>query len=254
WNPARALGYMGELLGGQVGLATPLVFVFFVGGVWLLWRQRDSFSILLLCMLMLPAAVFVQHALGARVQANWPVVLYPILALAAAHVTWPWWKSAGFLGVGLAGVVCVQAAFMPWRLSPHLDMTLRQMGGWPVFARTVSSLVPADMPLVADEYGLASELAFYAPDRAVLGVEPRWELFDLPHPACGAQAYLVLSHRRQREPDTRLFEVLGTLPDQTRGRRGIVADTYSVFHVRLRCPALGEAYGVALLRGHGGKP
>lgn len=254
WNPARVLTYMGELLGGQIGLASPLVFVFFVAGVWLLWRRRDSFSTLLLCMVMLPACVFAQHVLGARVQANWPVVLYPILALATARVTWPCWKAAGFLGIGLAGLVCVQAVFMPWRLSPHLDMTLRQMGGWQVFARTLSSLVPKNMPLVADEYGLASELAFYAPDHVVLGVEPRWRLFNLPHPDCGAQAYLVLSHRRQGLPDARLFEVLGTLPDQIRARRGVVADTYSLFHVRLRCPAMGERYGVAQLRGRGGSP
>ena len=249
WNPAHALAFMGELLGGQVGLASPLVFIFFAAGVGVLWQRRSSFATLLLCMVVLPAAVFVQHALGARVQANWPVVLYPVLALATAQVAWPWWRSAGFVGVALNGVVCVQAVFMPLRLSPHLDMTLRQMGGWPDFARSISSLAPKGMPLVADEYGLASELAFYAPDRVVLGVEPRWRLIDLVHPACGAQAYLVLSHRRAGPPDKQLFEVLGTLPEQARTRRGIVVDTYALFHVRLRCPAAGEVYGAALLPG-----
>lgn len=250
WNSARALGFMGELLGGQVGLASPLIFLFFAGGVWLLWRRRDSFSVLLLCMIVLPVAVFVQHALGARVQANWPVVLYPAVALAAAWVLWPWWKIAGFLGLGLTGIVCVQAAFMPLRLSPHLDVTLRQVGGWPAFARAVSAQVPQGFPLVADEYGLASELAFYAPERVVAGVEPRWALFALPRPACGAQAYLVLSHRRQGPPDTRFFEVLDVLPEQVRARRGVVADTYSLFHVRLRCPAPGLMRDAALLSGN----
>lgn len=247
WHPARVLTFMGELLGGQVGLASPLVFLFFAGGVWLLWTQRDGFTTLLLCMIFLPLAVFVQHALGARVQANWPVVLYPTLALAAARVTWPWWKTAGFVGVALAGVVCVQAAFMPFRLSPHLDMTLRQMGGWPEFVQSVSARVPKDAPLVADEYGLASELAFYAPERSVLAVEPRWRLFDLPRPACGAEAYLVLSHRRQGPPDPQFFAVLDTLPEQVRGRKGIVADRYSLFHVRLRCAAAGTMLDAARL-------
>ncbi|WP_244983469.1 glycosyltransferase family 39 protein [Acetobacter okinawensis] len=251
WNPAHALAFMGELLGGQVGLASPLVFVFFVGSVWLLWRRRSSFATLLLCMVALPAVVFAQHALGARVQANWPVVLYPVLSLAAAQVAWPWWRSAGFVGIGLAGVVGVQAAFMPLRLSPHLDMTLRQMGGWPDFARSVSARVPEGAPLVADEYGLASELAFYAPERVVLGAEPRWRLFSLPHPACGTQAYLVLSHKRAGPPDDHLFEVLETLPEQGRMRSGIVADTYALFHVRLRCPIPGQVYGAALLPGRG---
>lgn len=249
WNPARALNFMGELLGGQVGLATPLIFVFFAAGVGLLWTRRNSFALLLLCMIVLPLMVFVQHALGARVQANWPVVLYPALALAAARVVWPWWKAAAFMGFGLAGVVCVQAAFMPLRLSPHLDVTLRQMGGWPAFARSVAASVPKEFPLVADEYGLASELAFYASGRTVLGVEPRWALFALPRPACGAQAYLVLSHRRAGGPDARFFEVLDALPDQVRARRGIVADTYSLFHVRLRCPVPGQMHDAALLPG-----
>lgn len=251
WTPAHAPAFMAELLGGQVGLASPLVFIFFVGGVWLLWRRRSGFAALLLCMVLFPAAVFVQHALGARVQANWPVVLYPVLALAAARVAWPWWRSAGFVGVGLSGVVCVQAVFMPLHLSPHLDMTLRQMGGWSGLARSVSSVVPKNMPLVADEYGLASELAFYAPDHMVLGAEPRWQLINLPHPACGMQAYLVLSRKRAGPPDARVFEVLGTLPEQARTRGGLVADTYGLFHVRLRCPGEGEAYGAALLPGRG---
>ncbi|MFT9423968.1 MAG: glycosyltransferase family 39 protein [Acetobacter syzygii] len=240
WQPARVLTFMGELLGGQVGLASPLVFVFFVAGIGLLWKKRDSFSLLLLCMVALPMAVFVQHALGARVQANWPVVLYPTAALAAARVTWPWWKGASFFGVGLAGIVCVQAAFTPFRLSPHMDITLRQMGGWPEFAHAIATVVPQGAPLVADEYGLASELAFYAPGRTVVGVEPRWKLFNLPHPACGGEAYLVISHRRQGLPDVRFFDVLGTLPDQSRSRGGIVADSYSLFRVRLRCPVAGQ--------------
>lgn len=251
WHPARAVSFMGELLGGQVGLATPLVFAFFAGGVWLLWKRRDGFSSLLLCMIALPVMVFVQHALGARVQANWPVVLYPIMALAAAWVTWPWWKTASFVGIGLAGIVCVQAAFMPFRLSPHMDMTLRQLGGWPAFAQSVAAVVPHDAPLVADEYGLASELAFYAPTRSVLAVEPRWQLFDLPRPHCGLDAYLVQSHRRKGPPDERFFEVLSTLPDMARARRGVVADTYALFHVRLRCSAEGGMYDAAYLPGGG---
>lgn len=247
WTPARAPGFLGELLGGQIGLATPLIAVFFAAGIWLLWQRRDSFSILLLCMVMLPVAVFVQHALGARVQANWPVVLYPAMALAAAWVAWPWWKAAGFLGFGLTGIVCVQAAFMPVRLSPHLDVALRQVGGWPAFGRSVSAHVPEGFPLVADDYGLAGELAFYAPDRAVMGVEPRWRLFALPRPACGTQAYLVQSQRRQGPPDARFFDVLDILPEQVRARRGVVVETYALFHVRLRCPMPGEMPDAAWL-------
>lgn len=236
WHPARMLTFMGELVGGQVGLASPLVFVLFAGGVVLLWRRRDSFGSLLLCVILCPALVFVQHAVGARVQANWPVVIYPALALAAARWHPRWWPGAPVLGVLLTGIVVGQAVWAPLRLSPHTDVTLRQMGGWPSLAHAVDTAVPAGLPIIADEYGLAAELAFYMPRRTVLAVEPRWRLFALPHPACGTQGYLLRSHKRADQPDTHWFDVLdGPSAPVMRSRGGVVADTYVLYKVQLRC-------------------
>ncbi|GAN69396.1 glycosyltransferase family 39 protein [Acetobacter orleanensis] len=247
WHPAKMVTYFGELLGGQIGLASPGVFVFFVGGVWLLWRQKDAFSRLLLLMILLPAVVFIQHAFGARVQANWPVVLYPALALAAVLPVWSGALASSLLGMALVGVIVVQAAFSPVTLSPHFDMTLRQMGGWQAFAQTVVARTPESSLLIADEYGLAAELSFYSPrGRKVMAVEPRWLLFNLPHARCG-EGYLIRSHRRHDQPDTTHFIVLGEELPLVRARHGAVADTYSVFHVRMRCDAAGQGLDAVLL-------
>ncbi|ATI13063.1 glycosyltransferase family 39 protein [Acetobacter pomorum] len=235
WQPTRMFTFMGELLGGQVGLASPFIFVLFAVAIKYLLRLRDQFAQLLLCMVLLPAAVFLQHAIGARVQANWPVVLYPALALSVVCVPYRWWKAACALGAAMFVVVVVQALWAPAHLSPHFDMTLRQMGGWPEFVQTVEKQIPPDALLIADEYGLAGELSFYAQNRKVLAVEPRWQFFAFPHSTCGAEGYLLRSHRRHDQPDPALFDVLSQYPDISRSRRGSVADSYAVYRVRLRC-------------------
>nr|WP_243444221.1 hypothetical protein [Acetobacter persici] len=192
-------------------------------------------------MIAIPALVFVQHAFGARVQANWPVVLYPALAVAAVLPVWRGAVASSLFGMALVLVIVMQAIFSPVTLSPHFDMTLRQMGGWQDFARTVADHTPPSSVLVADEYGLASELSFYAPPgRPVMAVEPRWMLFDLPRAACG-EGYLIRSYRRHDQPDATHFIVLEEEPSLVRQRHGVVADTYSVFHVQMRCDATGHA-------------
>ena len=87
-SPADALGFLGELIGGQIGLVTPLVFVFCVPAsstaARQAWRTRDP-AWTLLAALTLPGGAGVrQHALGDRVQGNWPAVIYPAAAIAAA--------------------------------------------------------------------------------------------------------------------------------------------------------------------------
>ena len=87
WHPAQSLRFLAELLVGQVGLATPWVALMLVLGSVTVTRgllRRDERLGLLACVTLLPAAVFCEHAIGGRVQANWPAIVFPGAVLAAA--------------------------------------------------------------------------------------------------------------------------------------------------------------------------
>ena len=138
WRPGRAVQFLAELIGGQIGLATPGVwFLCVVGLVKLLprpsadtpppdlgpfrgpspQREGESFSVIprivlrhmglratraLLLALSLPAIlVFTQHAFGDRVQGNWPAILYPAAVIAAAGLGHRSWRRLVWPSVGL---------------------------------------------------------------------------------------------------------------------------------------------------------
>ncbi|GBQ72218.1 glycosyl/arabinosyl/mannosyl transferase [Ameyamaea chiangmaiensis NBRC 103196] len=247
FKPERAVQFLGELIGGQIGLATPLVFVLFVLGGIQLWRmaRRDGGAALLAAMIGVPTAVFVFHALGDRVQANWPVLIYPFLALpagyaAAGSVGWArrLWRPASVCGVAMAGAVYGQGLWSILPLSPHHDVVLRQTGGWPALARSVEAARRPDEVVLADEYGLASELALYGVSGVVAGPDPRWRTFALPHPAA-TQALLVRSERRRDA----LPQGVGPGEDAgeiARVQAGKQIDRYRLYHVRIEAdPARG---------------
>ena len=254
WHPAHAVRDLAELLGGQIGLATPLIFVLFLCGMGRITRLARSGAAgpSLLAFVTLPAAlVFIAHALGDRVQANWPGLLYPACAIAAASLRWRWRAAAAF-GLLLTALVYVQCVVAPLSLPRKLDITLVRLAGWQQLARQLAAMAHADRPaarfIIADEYGLASELAYSLPHDLVLGAEPRWRLFALPHPdAGGATGLLLRSLRRRDEPDKRLFSDVVPIAELHRGRGGRIAESYRVWRVTVRA-ALPEALRAQLVR------
>ena len=254
WHPLHAVRYLSELLGGQVGLATPFVFVLFVRGIGHVARHPRSGppGQSLLAFVTLPAAlVFVQHALGDRVQANWPGLLYPACAIAAASLDWRW-RAAAASGLLLTAIVYVQSVAAPVPLPRALDITLVRLAGWQRLAADVAVRAAADPDagglIMADEYGLASELAFALPGHGVLAAEPRWRLFALPHPDLAGRTLLLLRPARRREPpDPRLFSNSIPLGELQRGRPGHVAESYRLYRVTLR-PDLPETLRMEIVR------
>lgn len=177
WHPARAVQFLGELLGGQVGLATPLIFILFAAGVWACLKRNR----LLAWLALVPTIVFITHAFGDRVQPNWPAVIYPVLALAAIEAGWRirWPVISGMV---ITLIVCIQAVFSPLHLVPHRDPVLRLTGGWDGFSRQVALQAKAEgaTALAVEDYGLAARLAFTQDILPVIGTDPRWHLFHLP--------------------------------------------------------------------------
>ncbi|MEO9189259.1 MAG: 4-amino-4-deoxy-L-arabinose transferase, partial [Acetobacteraceae bacterium] len=253
FRPTNAIRFLAELAAGQAGLATPLVFALCVAGAFLAlrrgWRGRDPVWTLLALLTFIPAIVFVQHAFGDRVQGNWPAVLYPSAALAAAGLERRLWlrlhAPAVALGLAVTALVYVQAAAAPFPLPPRLDPIALHLAGWRDLAAQVDAARRgAGASFVAsDDYGEAAELARALPGVAVIGVEPRWSLFALPRPRlAGKQGILVRSARRGPDIDMGAWasvHAVGTI-ERRSGTR--VVEGFRLYRVIGRAqPAVAQA-------------
>lgn len=226
WQPLRALGFLVELVGGQIGLATPWIWLLCMAGLVAAarrtWRHREPRWSLLTALSLPPVLVFVQHAIGDRVQGNWPAIIYPALTLAAAGLLKPGrngaWIGASALGFGITAVVYVQAATGLIPLPPPLDPITPRLAGWDEFAdRVEAARVDAGADyVVADGYATTSELAWRLPPHVpVVGVDARWALIELrPAPIAGTTGVLLHDARRPDPPDAAIWteaERIGTV-------------------------------------------
>jgi 4-amino-4-deoxy-L-arabinose transferase-like glycosyltransferase len=232
FHPAKAARYLAELIAGQIGLATPLIFLVFCVGV-ARCRRRDPGSALALAVTVIPGLVFLQHALGDRVQANWPSVLYPGAALAAALTGVPFWRPAAASGLAISALLTLQAAAGPISLPRRFDFTLIRLGGWSGLAAAAArarEAAHADF-IAADEYGLAAELAFHL-SCPVIGVAPRWSLFGLPAARLdGKTGILVRSMRQSGTPDPEIWPGAAPAGTAVRARDGVTAEIYALYRV-----------------------
>ena len=243
WHPASAVRFVGELIGGQIGLVTPLVFVLFAAGVVFAvrraWRTGDPVWTLLTALTVPPSLVFIQHAFGDRVQGNWPAIIYPAAAIAAAGLTEPAWRRlhapALALGLAITLIVYLQAIVAPLRLPIRFDPITLRLSGWDAFAAGIAAVrrqQGADF-VVADQYGVAAELAFDLPaDVPLVGIEPRWSRFDLPRPTLtGRTGILVRSARRADDIDRERWSEIADLGTVERSREGSTIETFHLFRV-----------------------
>ncbi|HEX3995469.1 MAG TPA: glycosyltransferase family 39 protein [Acetobacteraceae bacterium] len=239
WRPARAAGFLAELVGGQIGLATPLVWVLCMVGLVVAarhcWRSRDPGWSLLAALSLPPVLVFVQHAVGDRVQGNWPAIIYPALAIAAGGLL-PrrrWWIGASALGFTITALAYVQATTGLLPLPPRLDPIAMRLSGWDNLAAQVRMLQDSTGAayVAADGYALASELAWWLPPGAhVAGPDERWSLTTLPIARVkGETGLLVRDARRPEAPDPTTWkraERIGTVT-----RDGLPGSAFAVFRV-----------------------
>ncbi len=251
FHPARAAQFLAELVFGQIGLATPLVSLLCTAGMVLaariVWRRRMP-GWTLLAALGLPSLVlFTVHALGDRVQGNWPAIIYPAAAIAATGLATPSWRRlrvpAIVLGLAITFGVYAQALWAPLPLPARLDPLARELAAWPALAQSVEAARQhAGAGFVAvEQYGLAGELAMNMPPGVeVIGIEPRWSLFALP-PAeiAGRTGILVRSDRRGDPPNPADWSEIVPIGTAARTQNGGVAEGYRLFRV------VGRAGGTA---------
>jgi 4-amino-4-deoxy-L-arabinose transferase-like glycosyltransferase len=253
FHPARAAQFLGELVLGQLGLATPLIFVLCVAGLVRATRlavmRRDPAASLLVALGVLPALLFIQHAFGGRVQGNWPEVLYPAAVIAAAilPLTMRWLKPALIVGFALTLVIYVQAIASPIPIGGVSDPTIRVLGGWAGLSQAIGRRAQQTGArfVAIDEYGLGSELALRLPAALpVVADDARWLLFNLPHPgitlATGETGLLIRTTRRRTPPDARPWASMTEIGVLGRGRYGRIGESYRVYAVTAgaACPGL----------------
>jgi 4-amino-4-deoxy-L-arabinose transferase-like glycosyltransferase len=241
FDPGRALRFLGELGGGQIGLATPGVALLMVVGIAAsVRRDRAPARSLLAALTIVPAIVFVEHATGDRVQANWPAVIYPAAAVAAGLLGGVWARlrpPSVVLGLAITLLVYLQGVAQPLALPRRLDPSLIRLGGWPALAAAVAARAGTEGAafVATDNYGQAAILARLLPSAVpVLGVEPRWAYFNLPDAApliAGRAGLLIRSARRADPPDTADWAAITPLGELVRARDGVTAETYRLYHV-----------------------
>ena len=238
WAPREAVRFLSELAGGQAALATPLVLVLCAWGVW---RAAARFRAgpgpaLLASLTLVPLAVFVQHAFGDRVQANWPAVLYPSACICAGGLG-RWWRTASALGFVLAVPVYLQAAAAPFPLPRRLDPTLIRLGGWDSLAREADRARQAAGAafLAGEPYGVEAELAWHVPPGTpVLAADDRWKLLPLPRAVAPGPGLLVQSERRGTPPDPALWSGAEPVGRLVRSRGGVEAEAFRLYRVMPR--------------------
>jgi 4-amino-4-deoxy-L-arabinose transferase-like glycosyltransferase len=228
FDAGRAAQYFGELVAGQIGLASPFIFGLALWGTVRLRLQTQA-GLLLFWLSVLPMAIFVEHIISGRVQSNWPCTAYPAVCIAAAGlpvaVLKIWAKPALAVGFGLTVLVYAQALAAPVPIPARADPTALQLAGWPDLATQIAAAHPSFV--TSDEYGPAAELAFLLPPNITVAgfggsFDRRWDFLSLPPAtALTGETGILVTRRR----DTPCPNLLGTV---TRQRGGQIIATYKL--------------------------
>jgi 4-amino-4-deoxy-L-arabinose transferase-like glycosyltransferase len=252
--------FIAELIPAQIAVASPLVFILGMMGLYALWRRNAGASgarILINATFWTIVVYFIWHSLHARVEANWFAPVYPAFAIAAAVAAnltrWDggqqrvvdfclrWAAPTGIVMFALLMVQANTGVLTGYRR----DATVRSVGvGWrelaggieAVRARTGAACV------LAPDYGTTGWLAFYLP-KGTCVVQPdqriRWVNMPEPDPALLAGKLLLVSEA---------FPGGWTPLNEAFARADQVAQLK-----RMRGPLIVETYALTLLEGAKGE-
>jgi 4-amino-4-deoxy-L-arabinose transferase-like glycosyltransferase len=242
------LTYLAELIGGFVGLASPLIAVLALVGlrraVPMAVRDRDQPYILLVAGLAPLLAYCLVHALHSRVQANWVAPLYPTFAICAAIATstgasfWLRQVAAWAVPVGFLFSALIYAhALHPLRMTEFSKDPSAQMHGWAQFAAEVDAVRRAQGAcwIATSSYATTGQLAYYLRGQApVVQLDEPLRYVHLPPldariKACPA---IYVELERRHEPELLSERFLGVKALGTQDRKyagGLPLARYVIF-------------------------
>ena len=162
-----------DLIGGQLGLVSPIIFALAAHAVWSNLRRRTDDVRFLLAVVATGSWVFFVYSASRRaVEANWPAPSYvPAIALLAALASSPardrWLRRGIGLAAFLVAVLYVHALYPVLPLPARRDPVARAVG-WDSLAARVEAArrtLGARTSVGADRYQDVSELAYHLPGR-----------------------------------------------------------------------------------------
>lgn len=252
--------FLPEFIGSQIGLATPLVFLFAVIG--LLPRGARAFRPggargLLMVLLLVPLAYFAWHSLRGRVEGNWVGFLYPLLAIAAAagllapaRTPARWLdgihgarlkRATVPLALGLVLALGLYALFLPTPLGGAKDAILRMTRGWPEFAAAIDARrreIGASA-ILTNDYQMTAMLKRQLPGVRVQQFDERARYAFMDEPDVLAQPgplLLVLSSYRGFELIHETFGERHDLGAVSRGYRGVTLPPVPLYRLDRAAP------------------
>jgi 4-amino-4-deoxy-L-arabinose transferase-like glycosyltransferase len=207
------LRYLGEFIGAQALLATPLIFILGLFGLAAASRRDPKHS--LLAALLWPAlAYFLVHALHDRVQGNWLSFLFPMFAVLAAaaalQLDWSKWRAplvrwSSRLAVPVAAVLLLagyaQALFGVVPMGRKDPLARLLAVGFPQVIEHLDTLRGATGgAILTTDYASTAWFAFYGhyPVTAI-GEDYRWpNAAAAPASLCAKSCLYVGEIRRDR--------------------------------------------------------
>ncbi len=250
-SPGRlAPRYLTEFVAAQFALLNPAVALLAGAGALAAWKRRDGIGLLALATTLPFLAYLLLHSLHDRVQAHWPVPLYPgaaLLAALAAEGAAGWRRGlarAAPIGIAVTALALGYTA-LPRGAIKGADPA-DPLRGWPDFAQQVEGLRAAHGGAWVGtvSYGLNAQLqAQHVTSVPVVQLNERERYGDLPQARADLSRPGLIVDLERRIDLQRLktcFIGVGAPIRLARGPTGAADSRYMAVPVRAAAPALSD--------------
>jgi len=214
-----------EYIGGQLAVATPVLFAMGVAAIIAAINRKpiNTITRILLFSTLVPLIYFAYAAIGRkRIEGNWPVFAYvPMTLLIVGYVSQTclrdrirWFKLAVI--VALAGTILINVPEVAWMIYPKMHASKwDEPFGWRELATHVNLKAQANgfADIFTSDYEYAAELSFYLPGQPTIfplegSDRPTEYDYMSPHPTAAQSPRIVYVRKHEDGPDVKIDERL----------------------------------------------